>query len=318
MLQQTRVEQVIPYYRRFFKRFPSITELAKSDPDDVLKVWEGLGYYRRARYLHQSAKLIVRDFDGKIPQEERLLKTLPGFGPYTCGSVLSIAYNKPQPAVDGNVVRFISRLFRIETDISRSSTKKKIEEIVRRCFPTGKASEFTQALMEIGAIVCTPVKPACAKCCVRKFCRAFNELSNPAFLPTKKQKKKGGHFLLAAAVVRNGKAFLISRRPENLILGNLWEFPGGKKEKRESLEETCIRELTKKTGVIARLERPLGSVKHHYSHYSITMSFFLCVYISGNIRGKNIRWVKMKDLEKYAFPKVHKQMAVKITDEYYS
>ncbi len=318
MLQQTQVEQVIPYYRRFIKRFPTITELAKSSPDDVLKIWEGLGYYRRAAYLHKAANIIVRDFGGKIPRESKMLRSLPGFGPYTCGSVLSIAYNIPQPAVDGNVVRFISRLFRIETDISLPSTKIRIEETVRRLFPAGKASEFTQALMEMGAIICTPAKPACSKCCVRKLCRAFNETPLPEALPRKKKKNKGGHFHIAAAVVRNGSAFLISRRPENVILGNLWEFPGGKKEKGESLEVTCLRELTDKTGVIAKLEAPLGSVKHHYSHYSITLHFFQCIYIRGNLKEKNTRWVKIRDLEKYAFPKVHKQMAMRIKDGYYS
>lgn len=208
MLQQTQVEQVIPYYRRFIKRFPTITKLAKSSPDDVLKIWEGLGYYRRAGYLQKAANIIVRDFGGKIPRENEMLRSLPGFGPYTCGSVLSIAYNIPQPAVDGNVVRFISRLFRIETDISRPSTKKRIEENVCRLFPVGKASEFTQALMEMGAIICTPAKPACSKCCVRKLCRAFNETPLPEALPRKKKKTKAVIFTLPLRLCETAVPFL--------------------------------------------------------------------------------------------------------------
>lgn len=289
-----------------------------SNLDEILKLWEGLGYYRRARYLHQAAKIIIKDFRGKIPSQYESLQRLPGFGPYTCGSVLSIAYNLPQPAVDGNVIRFISRLFRIESDISISSTKERIEDIVRQLFPFGKASEFTQSLMEMGAIICTPVNPSCRKCCCRKICRAYKELPDPVILPKKKKKKKGIHFHIAAAVVIQDKTVLISKRPDNVILGNLWEFPGGKKEKRESLHETCIRELKKKTGVLAKVREPLDSVKHHYSHYSITLHFFLCVYVRGNVTDDNIRWVKIQDLEKYAFSKVHKQIAVKIRDEYCS
>lgn len=318
MLQQTQVEQVIPYYRRFLKRFPTITDLAKATPDQVLKLWEGLGYYRRARYLHQAAKRIILDFEGKIPHRYEQLITLPGFGPYTCGSVLSIAYNLPNPAVDGNVIRFISRLFRIETDATNVSTKKHIEHVVRQLFPLGKASEFTQSLMEMGALVCTPSNPRCDTCCCRKLCRAYSEMPNPAVLPKKKKKKKGKHFHISAAIVQRGKSVLISKRPENVILGNLWQFPGGKKEREESLEETCIRELKEKTGVVAKLKKPLISVNHRYSHYSVTVNFFSCRYIKGRVNDPKTRWVKIEDLGKYAFPKVHKQMAITIRDEYHS
>ncbi|MBL7995543.1 A/G-specific adenine glycosylase [bacterium] len=314
MLQQTQVEQVIPYYSRFLNKFPSINTLARSDIDDVLKVWAGMGYYRRARYLHEAAIIMAERHDSKIPSNYELLAALPGFGPYTCGSVLSIAYNLPYPAIDGNVTRLISRLFKIESDITRTAAKRTIENIVDNLIPMNKASEFSQALMEMGATVCKSKKPKCQSCCCRKICRAYNEMSNPEILPIKTKKKRNVHFHIAAGIVRNGNTVLISKRPENVILGGLWEFPGGKKEKKESLGAACVRELESKTGISAKIVRPLMSIKHHYSHYSITIHFFCCSYSSGRVDTSISKWVKIDDLDKYAFSKVHQQIALKIRD----
>lgn len=312
MLQQTRVEQVIPYYQRFLKRFPNIEYLAESRLDDVLRVWQGMGYYRRARYIHEGARTIVNKFHGKIPNTYEELRLLPGFGPYTCGSVLSIAYNLPYPAVDGNVIRFISRLLRIESETNTTSTRREIEKIVREMMPAQHPSRFSQALMEMGATVCKPVQPACYICCCRKACRAYNELPNPSVLPNKTKVVKGPHLHIAAGIVRKGDTVLISRRPENVILGNLWEFPGGKKESKESLEQTCTRELKEKIGITVKTRKPFITVKHHYSHYSITIHFFNCKYVKGKIKKTGVRWVKIAKLEKYVFSKVHKQVAVQI------
>lgn len=314
MLQQTQVEQVIPYYIRFLKKFPNVKELAQSKLDDILKVWEGLGYYRRARYIHEGALAIVNKFGGTIPRNYEELNSLPGFGPYTCGSVLSIAYNLPFPAIDGNVIRFISRLFRIESDVALPATKSKIDKIVRELIPLNKASQFAQALMEMGATVCKPLHPSCISCCCRKVCRAYNEIPNPAVIPKKKKKTKGPRVHIAAGIVGKGRAVLISKRPADVILGNLWEFPGGKKEKGESLGTACIRELYNKTGIEVKLVKPFSTVKHNYSHYSVTIHFFSCTYIKGIPKNSAIRWVKLKDLDNYAFSKVHKQVMLIIRD----
>lgn len=314
MLQQTRVEQVIPYYNRFLKKFPDIQTLANSALDDILKTWEGLGYYRRARYIHESARIMVSKYDGKIPKNYTELKELPGFGPYTCGSVLSIAYNQPYPAIDGNVVRFMARFFKIESDIKLGQTKKQIEKIVLNLLPQDRVSHFNQALMEMGATVCTPIRPDCENCCCRKLCRAYNETPNPARIPKSKIKSKKKHFHIAAGIVKKGHCVLISKRPGNVILGNLWEFPGGRKENNESLKETCVRELHAKTGIKVKVEKVLGSFKHHYSHYSITIHFFICKYVSGAIKTHTMKWVKPQDMDTYAFSKVHKLVMLKIKD----
>ncbi len=310
MLQQTQVEQVLPYYGRFLERFPTIRSLAQATLDEVLKVWQGMGYYRRARYLRDAARQMRKEFGGKIPKRYDQLKTLPGFGPYTCGSVLSFAFHQPYPAVDGNVVRVISRLFRIESDVSRTETKGRITDLVRILIPPDRASEFNQSLMELGALVCRPQNPACRRCCWKTFCRAFLELKDPSDLPNKTKKKPRRHFHIAAGVVQRGQAVLIAKRPANVILGSLWEFPGGKRKVRERLERTCTREIQEETGITARIEKPLVSFKHHYTHYSITIHFFYCRYIRGKARAcksTEVKWVKRNELKTFPFPKTHQE-----------
>ena len=313
MLQQTQVKQAIPYYKRFLKKFPTIRDVAAAHLDDILKVWEGLGYYRRARYIHESSKIIVDKFNGKIPKDYATLKTLPGFGPYTCGAVLSIAFELPYPAVDGNVIRVISRLFRIESDINVTETKNKITSIVKELIPTNSVSQFTQGLMEMGAIICKPIRPNCNICCWKTICHAYNELPNPETLPKKRKKIRGKHFHIAAGIVQKRNNVLLSKRPEKLILGNLWEFPGGKTEKKETLRGTCKRELYNKTGIDVKIGKKLMTIKHKYSHYDVTIHFFKCSYLKGVLKKPNVKWVHIDDLRNYAFSKVHKQVMLKIT-----
>jgi A/G-specific adenine glycosylase len=313
MLQQTQVDQVIPYYLRFLNRFPSLRSLAQSNPDHVLKIWEGLGYYRRARYLRDAARIIVKEFGGKIPNDYARLKMLPGFGEYTCGSVLSIAFNQPYPAVDGNVIRVISRLFRIETDAGLSRTKKEIALIVKDLIPHHQASEFNQSLMELGALICKPKNPLCPRCCWKRFCRAYNELEDPSLLPRKAKRKKRPHFHVAVGIVRKDDRILIAKRPKHLILGNLWEFPGGRKNVHESLEKSCVRNIEKDTKIKTKILHPLFSFKHYFSHYGMTLHFFIARYVSGKTEsGQPIRWVKMDALEKFAFSTAHKKAIEKI------
>ncbi len=316
MLQQTQVAQVIPYYERFLSRFSTIHALAAAHEDDVLKIWEGLGYYRRARFMHSAARLIVKNYNGRIPDDYDSLMSLPGFGPYTCGSVLSIAFNLPYPAVDGNVLRLISRLFRIESDITRSTTKQKVEDIVGQLFPKGRASDFSQALMEIGSLICTPSQPKCHECPCRKICRAFLEMPNPAVLPVKPKKPARHRISISAAIIKKGNKVLVAKRSAHVILGNLWEFPGGRIERNETSQEACVREIKQKTGLRVRPISLFDTVKHQYSHYGIVIDFFLCRCGAGSVKGKRLRWVKIDELEQLAFSKVHKQIAVRLMAEY--
>lgn len=319
MLQQTQVDQVIPYYQRFLKRFPDVYSLAQSKLDDIMKIWEGMGYYRRAKYLYNAARIIVEKHGGIIPNDYNLLHALPGFGRYTTGSVLSIAYHQAYPAVDGNVIRVIARLLKITKLTNSAIVKNDITAFVQALIPDGKASDFNQALMELGALVCKPVRPLCWKCCWKSDCHAFKEMKDPSILPKKKKKIRGAiKHIAVAVVVKNGK-ILIARRPDNVILGNLWEFPGGKKKEKETLEDACIREVREETGISIRITKPIMAFKHHYSHYSILLHFFYGRHLNGRLKNRKetkLRWVPIQSLTNYAFPKANLRVIARIFEDY--
>lgn len=304
MLQQTQVKTVIPYYRRFLRRFPSLTALARARPESVLKLWEGLGYYRRAILLHQAAVLMKKNYRGRIPDSYEQLRTLPGFGEYTAGAVLSIAYHKPVPAVDGNVLRVFSRLLAIAQDIRSPETKKAVTDHIHDLIPEDSPSDFNQALMELGALICTPRKPVCQKCPVKKFCKAFN-LDDPEKYPLKSMKKDRRTEPVSVGVIIDKGRCLINQRPPDVILPNLWEFPGGKALPGESPEEACLREVKEETGLDVKITGLITRFRHHYSHYSVDLHFFMCRRIAGKIRpvpSKSLKWVKIKELHRYPFP----------------
>ncbi|NUM81652.1 A/G-specific adenine glycosylase [bacterium] len=319
MLQQTQVEQVIPYYHRFLKRFPDVFSLANASLDNVMKVWEGMGYYRRAKYLYNAAKIIVSEYKGIVPNDYEALRQLPGFGNYTTGSVLSIAYNQPYPAVDGNVIRVAARLLKITKVIDTTIIKKIITPFIFDLIPDGKASDFNQALMELGALVCRPAKPDCRQCCWKHACLAFHEMNDPSVLPKRKKKIRGEIRHIAVAVVVKNRKILIARRPDNVILGNLWEFPGGKQKKEESIEDACLREVREETGITIRITNPIMSFKHHYSHYSIVLHFFYGRYLGGRLKNRKttkLRWVPMQELTRFAFPKANQRVISRIFEDY--
>lgn len=318
MLQQTQVEQVRPYYQRFMKAFPDVFSLAKARTDEVYKLWEGLGYYRRAALLHKAAQIIVNQHQGLIPDQFEEAHSLPGFGDYTTGAVLSIAYQKKFPAIDGNVIRVISRLYRIESEVELSSTKRLITELVQSMIPSKNPGDFNQALMELGATICTPKSPQCSDCPVRTLCKSFNELPNPSILPNKKKKPVKPHLHIAAGVVYKKSKVLVAKRPSDVILGNLWEFPGGKKEPGESLLETCERELKNKTGIQVKVGPCFLVHNHAYSHYTVTLHFYKCEYISGQpIKRKHsaLRWVNPCKAGSLAWATSHRKALQKLIKE---
>jgi len=319
MLQQTRVEQVVPYYKRFLRAFPTVKKLARAHLNDVLKMWEGLGYYRRATCMHEASKIIVENHRGKIPCRPDELMSLPGFGPYTCGAVMSIAFNKPYPAVDGNVLRVMSRILKIQRSID-GRTVRQLTDAVAKLIPTNDASNFTQALMELGATICKPSNPECLKCPLKGMCSAHQTMRDPSTLPKKAPKKKRKTVPIAVGVIiKNGKV-LIAQRPPDVILGNLWEFPGGKQEDGESLELTCVREIKEEIGMDVKVMSPIMSFKHHYSHYSIMLHFFYCRAIRGRVKanaGNTMRWVDLSSLRKYAFPRANLRVIERIFHDYH-
>jgi A/G-specific adenine glycosylase len=316
MLQQTQVRTVIPYYDRWLKRFPTFQTLAKASLDRVLKEWEGLGYYSRARNLHALAKIVATKHHGQLPSTREALKALPGIGRYTAGAILSIAFQKDYPVLDGNVMRVLTRYLDIHKDIAKPTVQKELWTLAEKFLPHGRAGDYNQAMMELGATICTPKNPLCPSCPIRKDCRArLKNLQNN--LPIKRKAGPVPHFHIGAGVIwRQGK-ILISQRPLKGLLGGLWEFPGGKQESGETLPETVRREIREELGIYVKVGRKLAEVDHAYSHFKITLHAHNCAYVSGNVKTLGVhdyRWVRPTELTKFAFPAANHPIIRKLLD----
>jgi A/G-specific adenine glycosylase len=310
MLQQTQVDTVEPYYHRFMKRFPTVRRLARTRTDTVLKLWEGLGYYSRARNLHLAAKTIVRDHGGNVPDSKDALLCLPGVGPYTAGAIASIAFNKDEPLVDGNVIRVLCRVFRIREDPKSGAVQKRLWHLAQELLPSGRAGLFNQALMELGATVCLPRRPNCDACPLRKICLA-REHAEQESLPYRTSRSPLPHQEVVVAVIyRNGRILIDKRKPTGL-LGGLWEFPGGKIENGETLSRALKREVREELGISIRIKRPLVTVQHAYSHFTVTLHAFECTHASGTPKCRSCvdcKWVYPKQLKNFAFPAANKKI----------
>lgn len=311
MLQQTRVDQVLPYFDVFTKRFPTLLDFAKANQDEILLLWEGLGYYSRARNLHKTTQLIVEQFGGEIPETYDELITIKGIGPYTAAAVSSQVFNKPHAVVDGNVIRVISRLFGIQDDVTKAKTKQQIQEFAQILLDESQPGFFNEALMELGATVCTPKKPKCLECPLLSYCIAAQTLQSDT-IPYKPAKKKVPHYHIGVGVVFNQfDEVLIAKRPAEAMLGGLWEFPGGKQESGETIEDTIHREFEEEIGITIRLEKEYPPIKHAYSHFKITLHAFKALYIKGEVKAKassETKWISVRDLDKYAFPKANRNL----------
>jgi A/G-specific adenine glycosylase len=310
MLQQTQVQQVVPYYHRFIDQFPNIRSLAQAPILEVLKVWEGMGYYSRARHLHQSAQIIVDRFAGKIPADFQNLSQLPGIGRSTAGAILSLVYNQPFPVLDGNIRRVLIRYFYINQDPGETSTINKLWSHSRNILPLKNAGLFNEALMELGALICTPKNPTCSNCPLNGRCKGFSS-GRPEALPVKKQKKPIPHFDVTAAVIRSGEKILITQRPEKGLLGGLWEFPGGKKEPGESLEQCLKREIQEELNIEIKVGERFIQVRHAYTHFRITLHCFFCRKLKGRILPLGVtdfRWVFPEELERFPFPRADQKV----------
>jgi A/G-specific adenine glycosylase len=306
MLQQTQVDTVIPYYSRFLERFPDAAALAAAPLDDVLKAWENLGYYARARHLHQAARILVEKFNGKLPDTWGAIITLPGIGNYTAGAILSIAFGKPVPAVDGNARRVLSRLYAVREPVDQRETQKSLHALAVSLIPETAPGSFNQALMDLGAMICAPKSPACADCPLRIQCKAQQD-GLQDLLPMSEKKPAKPHERVTAAVIFNRQGqVLIVRRPARGLLGSLWKFPGGIVEKKEMLEEGLTRTVREELGIRIRVGKPLASVNHAYTHFRITLTAFRCLRRSGRPRTlacQEWRWASPDDLEKLTFSK---------------
>ncbi len=317
MLQQTRVDQATPYFHRFIERFPTVHDLAAADQQDVLKVWEGLGYYSRARNLHHAAKTVVSEFNGQLPDTWDEITSLKGIGPYTASAILSIAFDKSYAVVDGNVIRVLTRYFGIEDDIRSTTTKNKIQELADDLIDHDRPGDFNQALMELGATVCVPSNPDCKECAVNANCVAYKSVKTDE-IPYKSPAKKKPHHQIGVGIIKNEQdEVLIALRPDDAMLGGLWEFPGGKQKKNENIEETVVRELTEELGIAVEIDKPLMKLDHAYSHFKITMHAYMCKLTSGTPEPKSsqqIKWIGIDELEDYPFPKANRRLTEKLME----
>jgi A/G-specific adenine glycosylase len=307
MLQQTRVDTVRERWVRFLKRFPTLESLAAADLQAVLKEWEGLGYYRRARNLKAGAEALVAAGRRTLPKTAAELAELPGVGPYTAAAVASIAFGEAQAVVDGNVERVLARWLPVETPVDAPAGKRAVAEAARALLDRERPGDANQALMELGATVCLPRSPLCLLCPWSEGCAA-RRAGRAEDLPKKAPRVRGPHHAIAAGIVWRDDRVLIARRRADGLLGGLWEFPGGKQRRGESLEEACVREVAEETGVRVAVEAPFLAIDHAYSHFSITLHLFRCRWVSGEpkpLACEEPRFVPLAELEAYPFPRAN-------------
>lgn len=307
MLQQTQVTTVVPYYHRFMARFPTVMDLAHADQEQVLKLWEGLGYYARARNLHKAARVVVEKYNGKIPGDKKGFKSLPGVGDYIAAAVLSIAFDLPLAVVDGNVKRVLARLFTMDFPVNHPPCHGQFQAVADRLLDPLRPSFFNQAVMELGALVCVPQSPRCGVCPLSHLCVAFKTDAVPHYPRRNKTKPVPTHHI-AVGVVKKGDRLLITRRKQEGLLGGLWEFPGGKVEKGETPEAACVRELLEETGLVVFVDSHLTRITHAYTHFKIKMDVYCCHYVANRVKLNgpvDHRWIFPSEIEQYPFPKAN-------------
>ncbi len=310
LLIQTQVETAIPFYDRFLQRFPDVHALAEADLDSVLKLWEGLGYYARARNLHRAARQVVEEHGGRLPADETSLRKLPGIGPYTAAALLSIAFGQPSLAVDGNLRRVISRVYDL-----RRPTPARLRELGTPLLDRQRPGDLNQALMDLGSTLCTPRSPRCPRCPLESLCLA-RARGRAEARPERRPARKRPHHDIAVGVVWRGDEILIAKRRPEGLLGGLWEFPGGKPEPGESLEAAVVREVAEELGIEIAAGSKIASVDHAYSHFEITLHAFHCRYRSGTPRPlgcQEYAWVKPGELDRYAFPAANRRVLERLS-----
>ncbi len=310
MLQQTQLKVVIPYWEKWMKIFPTLTSLAETDLENILMIWQGLGYYSRGKRIHQSSKILV-EFVGKDkeqyphfwPHQIDQWMSLPGIGRSTAGSIISSAFDLPTPILDGNVKRIFSRLLAIK----RTSRKdeKKLWEFSSLLISTLSPRDFNQALMDLGAIICTPTKPSCSFCPLQKFCVAYAKYDPDDFPKKEMTKIKPLQEIGIGLVFNKNGELLIDQRLESSSMAGMWEFPGGKKNTNESIEKTIERELKEELGIVVKVGEKLLSFEHSYTHVKLYFTAHICEWISGDpkpLASQKLLWVSPDKLFDFPFP----------------
>ncbi len=307
MLQQTQVQTVIPYYKKWMKEFGSIKKLAGASLDKVLLLWEGMGYYTRARNLHQAAREIEKKYGGEVPRSYEMLLTLPGVGTYTAGAVASIAYNKRVPCVDANTRRVLSRVYCLRPS---SLAEKKLQKIALDLMGKASPADFNQALMEVGSLICVAGNPRCDICPINKLCQAASRGAQNQYPSNQKRKKIEEIKVALGIIIRNGNLF-VQKRPSHGLFAGLWEFPGGKIESGETPDKALIRELKEELGAKVKILSKGKTIQHSYTRFRVKLHPFLCG-INGKISLKEkqseCRWISIEDMNSFAFPAANRKV----------
>ncbi len=312
MLQQTQVDRVISYYLRWMQRFPTLESVSIASYEELLRLWEGMGYYSRVKFIHKTSKIILNQLGGQFPENLDELLKLPGIGPYTAGAIMSIAFNQNYPLVDGNVIRILARIFNIENSVERRETKNYIWKKAEELILPGKARWLNQALMELGALICTPKSPTCYECPVQKPCLSFH-LGCTEQRPVVQPSKKAIPIKVVVGVLQKDGLFFIQQRPANGLMADLWEFPGGKINQGEKPEDALVREFQEELQFSIQVEKKITTLKHGYTNFSVTLHAYLCKLIPENQSpilhfASDYRWIKSEDFSAYAFPAANRRL----------
>jgi A/G-specific adenine glycosylase len=307
MLQQTQVRTVIPYYQKFLKCFPTVRHLARADLSKVLKVWEGLGYYSRARNLHRASQIVLNHFHGTAPDTQKDLLSLPGIGRSTAGAILSFAYNKEAAILDGNAKRVLSRLFAVSDNPVGGKTEGLLWHTSESLIPKGRSNSFNQALMDLGSLLCTPREPQCTRCPLRNLCQGYLS-GEPESYPLRTIKKTIPHITAFSAVIQKDKMVLLRQRPPKGLLGGLWEFPNWRIEgkRRLRLRLRLRNYIKKEMGLNVKMKESMGTFQQTYSHFKLTLHVFHCQPLNGKGKGK---WVPIRNLHLLPMSRIHRRIA---------
>lgn len=316
MLQQTRVETVIPYFERFTADYPTAEALAAAPLDEVLKRWEGLGYYSRARNLHRAVGEVVAQYGGRVPDSPDAFGALPGVGPYTTAAVLSLAYDRPLAVLDGNVIRVLARAFAVGADARAGATRAALQRLADHLLDAEQPGRWNEAVMELGATVCTPRSPACPRCPLRGVCRARAEGRPEAYPVAAPRKAVPHHTVVVGLLADEAGRYLVQRRPESAMLGGLWEFPGGKAEPGEAVADALVREWREELGLEVAPGAPVAVVPHAYSHFRITLHALRCTRVAGEPASPlPLAWASPDELDAvYAMPRANRHVVTALRD----
>lgn len=319
MGQQTQMERVAEYFSRWIEQFPTVEAIVRASERDILKAWEGLGYYSRARNIQRTAGLLMEAHEGRVPATRQALLELPGIGPYTSAAILSIGFNQPVPVLDANVERVFARLADIDTPLKEAGTRRQLEALAETLLYREDPRHWNQALMEFGALVCTPKNPDCPHCPVRMDCVAFAR-GTVSERPVPRAKKQLIDITMACAILRRGELFFIQQRKADDIWGGLWEFPGGRLEDGETPEQAVVREVEEETEWQVSNPVPFHTVVHYYTRYRVTLHSFWCelsddpgapVLHAAN----DAAWTKLSLLSEYPFPAGHRKLVERLQQQ---